>query len=119
MQRFTDLQVWQRSHQLVLAVYKVFATFPRDERYELTAQLRRAIVSVPTNIAEGCKRRSNAEFAHFLNIAESSLAESDYLLLLARDLGYLAPEASEELRSEAEEISRMLNALHARVKESL
>src|SRR5436190_1542987 len=106
MQRYTDLIVWQRSHQWVLAVYRACADFPRNEQFELTSQLRRAIVSVPANIAEGSKRRSSAEYARFVNIAKASLAEADYLLLLSRDLGYLTPSVSDGLRNEAEEISR-------------
>lgn len=102
MQRYTDLKVWQRS-----------------EQFELPSRLRRAMVSVPTNIAEGAKRRSNAALARFVNIAEASLAESDYLLLLARDLGSLNTEVADSLRSEAEEISRMLSALHQRIQETL
>src|SRR5713226_1255009 len=90
MQRFTDLKVWQRSHALVLHVYRLTKSFPSDERYGLTSQLRRAVLSVPTNIAEGSKRHTNPEYARFLNIAEGSLAETEYLLMVSRDLGYLS-----------------------------
>jgi four helix bundle protein len=79
VQRFTDLKVWQRSHALTLDIYKFTATFPTDERFGLISQLRRAAVSVPTNIAEGSKRQSNPDYARFLNIAEGSLAETEYL----------------------------------------
>ena len=92
VQRFTNLKVWQRSHALVLRIYEVTRIFPTDERFGLTSQLRRAAVSVPTNIAEGAKRQSARDFAHFLNIAEASLAETDYLLLLARDLHFATPD---------------------------
>src|ERR1700733_7466309 len=91
MKRFTDLMVWQRSHALVLQVYRLTKTFPSDERFGLTSQLRRAVLSVPTNIAEGSKRLTNPEYARFLNIAEGSLAETEYLLMVSRDLGYLSP----------------------------
>ncbi len=84
-QRFTELKVWQRSHALFLDLYKLTAKFPGDERFGLTSQLRRAAMSVPTNIAEGSKRQSNVEYARFLNIAEGSLAETEYLVLLSRD----------------------------------
>jgi four helix bundle protein len=83
VQRFTDLKVWQRSHALTLEIYRFTATFPTDERFGLISQLRRAAVSVPTNIAEGSKRQSNPDYARFLNIAEGSLAETEYLLLLS------------------------------------
>ncbi len=77
MQRFTELRVWQRSHALVLNVYRLTESFPQQERYGLTAQLRRAALSVPTNIAEGSKRLTSLEYARFLNIAEGSLAETE------------------------------------------
>ena len=86
MQRFNDLKVWQRSHALVLEVYRRTASFPDGERFGLISQLRRAAVSVPTNIAEGSKRQRSQDYARFLNIAEGSLAEVEYLLLLSRDL---------------------------------
>lgn len=116
MQRFTDLKVWQRGHGLALAVYKLSAAFPSDERFGLVAQLRRAMVSVPTTIAEGSRRRSARDYAHFLNIAEASLAEVEYLLMLSRDLGYLdEPTATKDI-NEATEISRMLYALRRKVE---
>ncbi len=116
MQRFTDLKVWQRSHALVLEIYRATASFPTEERFGLVSQLRRAAVSVPTNIAEGSKRQGNQEFARFLNIAEGSLAESGYLLLLARDLGYLAAEPFTRLHGEADEIARMLYVFRSKVE---
>jgi len=79
---------------MVLEVYRLTSAFPPPERFGLVMQLRRAAVSVPTNIAEGSKRSSAAEYAHFLNIAEGSLVETEYLLLLSRDLGYLSTQAA-------------------------
>ena len=116
MQRFTELKIWQRSHALVLDVYRVTAGFPGDERYALTAQLRRAVTSVPTNIAEGSRRQGNQEYARFLNIAQGSLAETEYLLILSRDLGYLTPPVFDRLAAEADEIARMLHGLRAKVE---
>lgn len=118
MQRYTDLKVWQRGHELVLAIYRLTEGFPDRERYGVVSQLRRAAASVPTNIAEGSKRAGPAEYARFLNVAEGSLAESDYLLLLSRELGYARPEAVEPLRAEAEELSRMIHALRRKVEEA-
>lgn len=106
-----DLQVWQRSHQACLAVYRASAPFPAEERYGLVSQLRDAARSLPTNIAEGKGRATNADFRHFLIIARGSLEETRYHLLLARDLGYLQPSVYDPLESEYAEISRMLNAL--------
>ena len=115
MRRFTDLKVWQRSHALVLQIYRLTADFPAEERFGLVAQLRRAVLSVPTNIAEGSKRQGGQEYARFLNIAEGSLAETEYLLLVSRGLAYAAAKSVQALLSEADEIARMLNALRAKV----
>jgi four helix bundle protein len=115
MQRFTELKVWQRSHALTLEMYRLSAVFPDDERFGLTAQLRRAAVSVPTNIAEGAKRRHPKDYARFLNVAEASLAEEEYLLMLARDSSYAEGEVANPLIGECEEISRMLSALRTKV----
>ena len=115
MQRFTDLNVWKRSHALVLKIYRLTAGFPADERFGLVAQLRRAALSVPTNIAEGSKRLGNQEYARFLNIAEGSLAETEYQLLVSRDLTYTAAENLQPLLREADEIARMLHALRTKV----
>lgn len=118
MQQYRDLKVWQRAHQLALMVYRLTKGFPNEERFGVTSQLRRAVVSVPTNIAEGSKRQHPQDYARFLNIAEGSLAETDYLLLLSRDLGYLDKEGVEPLRTEISELSRMLFSLRAKVEQS-
>lgn len=117
MQRFTDLKVWQRSHALVLAIYSATKTFPADERFGMTSQLRRAATSVPSNIAEGSKRRSKADFAHFLNIAEGSLGETEYLVIASRDLHYVENESANALLGEIEQIGAMLYALHSKVQQ--
>jgi four helix bundle protein len=105
---FRNLRVWHRAHQLTLDVYGETRLFPKDERYRLTSQLRRAAASVPANIAEGCGRNGDAELARFLTIARGSASELDYLLLLAHDLGYLKPPRYEQLAAEVQGISRML-----------
>jgi len=117
MQRFTDLRVWQRSHALVLDVYRLTKSFPQEERYGLTAQIRRAALSVPTNISEGSKRLTGQEYSRFLNIAEGSLAETEYLLMVSRDLGYLTSNLVRPVLTEATEIARMLHGLRKRVVE--
>jgi four helix bundle protein len=104
---FQDLLVWRKAHELVLAVYTLTAAFPKSETYGLSLQIRRSAVSVPANIAEGFRRRSRPEKARFLNMAESSLEESRYFLILARDLGY---GDTTQLMTALEEVSRLLNA---------
>jgi len=116
MQRFTDLKVWQRSHSLALRVYRLTKALPGDEKYGLVSQLRRAAVSVPTNIAEGSKREGNQDFARFLNIAEGSLAETEYLIMLSRDLDYLTPTSVAPLLLEIKEVARMLHYLRMKVE---
>jgi four helix bundle protein len=93
VQDFRNLKVWQKAHALTLEVYRSSAVFPDRERYGLTAQLRRSCASIPANLAEGCARAGDSEFARFANIAMSSASETDYHLLLARDLGYLNENA--------------------------
>jgi four helix bundle protein len=117
VQSFRELKVWQRSHALVLELYHLSEAFPSSERFGLVSQLRRAAASVPTNIAEGSKRRTRQDYARFLNLAEASLAETEYLLLLCRDLGYSPGHVAEPLLTEASEISRMLFALRAKVEQ--
>ena|SRR5271157_1026321 len=116
MQHYSKLEVWRRSHELVLALYRCTASFPVTERYGLTAQLRRAASSVPTNIAEGSKRATPSDYAHFLNIAEGSLSETEYLLLLSRDLGYVPQDVARTCLAEVSQLLRMLHALRKTVQ---
>jgi four helix bundle protein len=116
MQRFTDLQVWQKGHALALKRYGFSRSFPQDERFGLTSQMRRAAVSVAANIAEGSKRRTRLEYARFLNLAEGSIAEVEYMLILARDLKYLPLVPARESIDEAAEVARMLHGLRSKVK---
>jgi four helix bundle protein len=116
MQRFTELKVWQRSHALALRVYQLTKALPSDEKYGLVSQLRRAAVSVPTNIAEGSKREGNQDFARFLNIAEGSLVETEYLIMLSRDLDYLTSASVTPLLSEIKDVARMLHYLRMKVE---
>lgn len=109
MRDFNNLDIWKRSHQLTIKIYRISQRFPREEIYGQTSQLRRAAVSIPTNIAEGCGRKSNSEFANFLNIAAGSASEVEYELLLAREVGYLTEDEYKGLYKEICEIRRMLN----------
>src|SRR4051812_13576013 len=102
MQRFTDFKIWQRSHALAVRLYGLTRGFPEDERYGLQSQLRRAAVSVASNIAEGSKRR-HVEFGRFLSIAASSLSEVEAQLLIARDVGYVAEPVANDLTKEIDE----------------
>ena len=99
--------MWRKAHESVLAVYSFTAAFPKEETYGLALQMRRAAVSVPANIAEGFRRRGKADKARYMNMAEASLEESRYYLILAQDLRY--GDAS-SLTTSLEEVSRLLNA---------
>jgi four helix bundle protein len=116
VQRFTELKVWQRGHALVLTVYRMTVGFPIAEGYGLLSQLRRAALSVPTNIAEGSKRVGRQEYARFLNIAEASLAETEYLLMVSRDLGYITPAIATTAFKDVAELARMLHGLREKVE---
>ncbi len=110
MRDFRKLQVWQKAHQMALAVYRATAHFPRTEVYGLVSQMRRAAVSIPTNIAEGCGRAGEAELARFMGIAMGSTSELDYELVLAHELGFLEQNEHDQLSQTVEEIKRMLTA---------
>ena len=109
---FEQLIVWQKAHQFVLGVYRLTENFPRTEIYGLTSQLRRAAVSIPANIAEGFKKRGRADKVRFLNIAQGSLEECRYYLILAKDLNY--GDAS-KLQPQLEETSKLLEAYSAKI----
>ena len=106
-QKFTDVIVWQKAHQLVLAIYRLTHSLPRHEFFALGDQMRRAIVSVPANFAEGFKKRGRADKLRYYNISQGSLEESRYYLILAGDLGYADTAA---LLTSLEEVSRILDA---------
>lgn len=131
MRNFTQLKVWQKAHQLVLSVYRHSRDFPAEERFGLTAHLVKSAVSIPSNIAEGCGREGDKELARlasltlhhphdpsvFLSIAAGSASETEYQLLLARDLAYLSPQSHQELDDQVNEVKRMLNAFIQRLAE--
>lgn len=116
MQDYRNLKVWQQAHQFTLKVYRLTQSFPSDERFGLTSQIRRAAASIPANLAEGSMRNSDADFARFIHIALGSLAELDYHLLLARDLEYIKPAEHQTLESELAGIRRMLIAFGQKLK---
>lgn len=111
MKDFRQLKVWERSHQLALAIYKVTKEFPKEELYGLTSQIRRSSMSIPTNIAEGCGRNTDADFARFIQMAAGSASETEYQLLLSHDLGFLNSDQYDTLNTDITEIKRMLTSL--------
>ena len=110
MKNFRDLQVWQKAHSLTLEIYQYSTPFPDSERFGLTSQLRRAMASIPANLAEGCGRGSDADLRRFLQIAMGSASETEYHLLLAYDLGFLAEPPFKQLTNSIQEVKRMLAA---------
>ena len=116
MRKFNDLKVWSKAHQIVLVVYQITRKFPSDERFGLVSQLRRSAASVPANIAEGCGRDSDKDFARFLGIAAGSASETEYHVLLARDIGLIEEQAYIELDKDINEVKRMLNSFIKKLK---
>ena len=109
MRNFKSLEIWKKSHQFTLDVYKLTKDFfPKDELYGLTSQIRRSSASIPTNIAEGCGRKSNAELSRFLQISLGSATEAEYQLLLAKDLGYIDKVLYTTNEKNIQEIKKML-----------
>jgi S23 ribosomal protein. len=116
MQNYKDLKVWEKAHSFTLSVYEKTQSFPKEELYSLTNQLKRASSSIPANIAEGCGKNSNKDFAHFLNIALGSANEAEYFLLLSKDLKYLTEENYLNLFNIINEIKGMLIVLISKVR---
>jgi len=116
MEDFKDLIVWTKAHRLTLAVYKRTRTFPKEEMYGLTSQVRRASASIGANIAEGCGRRSDAEMKRFLQIARGSASELECHLRLAKDLQFLPVEDFKDLEEKILEVQRMLASLVQRLQ---
>jgi|SRR4030095_13083859 len=112
---FEDLIVWQKAHQFVLNIYTYTQKFPREEVYALTSQFRRAAISIPTNIAEGFKERGLRDKARFLNIAQGSLEECKYYIVLSRDLNY---GDNMQLKLLGEEVSRVLDSYYNTIVKS-
>ena len=111
MQDFRKLEVLQIAHAMTLAIYRRTRTFPEDERFGLTSQLRRSSSSIGANLAEGCGRGSDTDFARFVQIAMGSASEAEYHLLLARDLRYLQEDTHHDLEDQAQQVKRMLASL--------
>lgn len=116
MQDFKGLAVWQKSHNLAVSIYKVTVAFPKEEIYGLTSQMRRASVSVAANIAEGCGRGGNADFARFVQMAIGSASELEYLLLLSSEIQCLNNPDYEQLSSEVIEVKKMLTSFKRKLR---
>jgi four helix bundle protein len=116
MKDYRELKVWQKAHQLSLAVYRSSANFPRSELYGLTSQLRRSCSSISANLAEGCGRNGDAELARFCSIAMGSASELDYHLLLAKDLKLIDAKEYQELADQTTEVRRILTKFHQKLK---
>jgi four helix bundle protein len=112
---YRDLKVWAKAHELSIAIYKATATFPKDEQYGLTSQIRRSCTSIPANVAEGYGRGSDAELARFLRIAMGSANELDYHLLLARDIDILDVSSYDRLVNQLDDVRRMLTVFIQRL----
>lgn len=118
MQPHERLEVWAKAHEFYLSVHRTSKTWPRDERFELTSQVRRAAFSVPANIAEGASRLGPRQFRHFLDIARGSLAETSYGLVAARDLGYITKEQWTALDQLRDRLGRMLWGLLSSISDA-
>lgn len=108
MRNFMQLEFWRRGHQLTLKIYKATQNFPREEMFGLTSQMRRAAMSIPSNIAEGCGRETNAELKRFLMIAAGSVSELQYQILLCKDLSHIREELYNELNEEIIAIRKLI-----------
>jgi len=116
LQDFQELKVWRRSHDLTIAIYQATSSFPREEMFGLTRQIRSAAAFIGANIAEGCGRNGGADFARFLQIAAGSASELANHMLLARDLGFLTPDHVNPIYRELTEVRRMLMTLIQKVR---
>ena len=116
MQDFSKLKVWQKAHNFTVNLYKITKDFPSDEKFGLTNQIRRATVSIESNISEGCGRNGDKEFSRFLDIAQGSAYEVKCQIFISRDLGYLDSSKSQLLTDKINEVSRMINALNQKLK---
>lgn len=118
MKDFRMLKVWELSHKLTLDIYQVTQKFPKEEEFGLKSQIRRSSVSITNNLAEGSGRFTDADFARFVIIAYGSANETDYLLLLSKELNYISTDTYEELNQQIIIIKKSINNLHKRLQQS-
>ena len=119
MRNYRELQVWSKAHSLTLELYRISRSFPRDEIYGITSQMRRAAVSVGANLAEGCGRRTGTELARFVRVAMGSARELDYHLLLCRDLGFMKNDDFERTATGLTEVRKMLTSFLSAVEKQI
>ena len=118
MRDFRKYDVWKKAHYFAIAIYQVSKSFPKTEQFGITSQIRRASLSIPTNIVEGCSRNSEKEFAHFLSISAGSAAEVEYLLEFSKEIDLLPKPEFDKLNTLIVEVRKMLNSLHRTIKQS-
>jgi four helix bundle protein len=118
VQDFKQLQVWEKAKEYTVAIYKATGSFPISEQYNIVSQLRRASSSIPANIAEGCGKRTNKDFASFLHNAMGSIKECENFIILSKELGYLKEQEFNELNKQTQEIGKMLNSLIKKIQEN-
>ena len=116
---YRKYKVWQKSHNLVLEVYKATSLFPSTEKYNLASQINRAVISIPTNIAEGCGRETQKELIRFLYISSGSAHELEYLIFISQELGFIEQQNANDLLSRLLEIKKMLASLIKKIKSTL
>src|SRR5690554_1695312 len=119
VKNFEDLKIWQEAHALAKEIHHLVIKYPSEEKYEIVPQLRRASVSVPANIAEGCEREHTKELMHFLNIAKGSLGETRYYVILSFELGYITEDEFRMLNDKCKVLLRMIGSLINKLKQKI
>ncbi len=115
MRAFSNLSIWQKSHELSLKIYTVTKSFPKEEMFGLTSQMRRSAASIPTNIAEGCGRSTNPQLKRFLDFSIGSASELEYQIILSKDLSYIPANIFNELNTMVTEVRKMIHAYRSRL----
>ncbi|WP_431126729.1 four helix bundle protein [Flagellimonas flava] len=116
---YRNYKVWQKAHLMVIEVYQTTDAFPKKEQFGLVSQINRAVISIPTNIAEGCGRETQKELTRFLYISSGSAHELEYLIMLSKELNFINDEQFSNLSSKIEEIKKMLASLIKKIKQDL
>lgn len=115
IESYKDLLIWQRSLNLTVDIYELIKGFPEEEKYALSQQIKRCVVSIPSNIAEGWGRKSEKSFSYFLSVSKGSLYEMNTQLIIASKLGYISKEVVENIEKEIDELGKMINSLMSKI----